>query len=58
MGFNKKIIGKSEIELIDSNLSFIKNFLKADVLFFENESVKNKFKEYEKKFVSKGSFIG
>lgn len=58
MGFNKKIIGKSEIELIDSNLNFIKNFLKADVLFFENESVKNKFKEYEKKFVSERSFIG
>jgi hypothetical protein len=58
MGFNKKIVGKSEIELIDSNLNFIKNFLKADVLFFENESVKNKFKEYEKKFVSERSFIG
>lgn len=50
MGFTKKIVGESEINSIESNLSEIKKFLKADSIIFLSNEVKNKFDTYEKKY--------
>ncbi len=50
MGFTKKIVGESEINSIESNLSEIKKFLNADSIIFLSNEVKNKFDTYEKKY--------
>jgi hypothetical protein len=40
MGFTKKIVGESEINSIESNLSEIKKFLNADSIIFLSNEVK------------------
>jgi hypothetical protein len=52
MGFTKKIVGESEINSIESNLSEIKKFLNADSIIFLSNEVKNKFDTYEKKYIT------
>jgi hypothetical protein len=52
MGFTKKIVGESEINSIESNLSEIKKFLNADSIIFLSNEVKNKFDTYEKKYIA------
>lgn len=50
MGFNKKIVGPKQIELIEQDLKNIKHLLRADCIIFETQESKEKFKIYEKKF--------
>ena len=52
MSFTKKIVGESEINSIESNLSEIKKFLNADSIIFLSNEVKNKFDTYEKKYIA------
>ena len=52
MGFNKKIVGEEQIDRIDKDLLSIRFYLKADCLIFLSNEVKQKFNEYEKKYIS------
>lgn len=50
MGFNKKIVGESQIEEIVTNPENIKYYINADVILFSSTQVETKFKEYEIQF--------
>ena len=50
MGFNKKILGDSQIQEIEMNPENIRYYLKADVILFSSKEIEIKFKEYEKQY--------
>jgi hypothetical protein len=50
MGFNKKILGDSQIREIEMNPENIRYYLKADVILFLSKEIEIKFKEYEKQY--------
>jgi hypothetical protein len=52
MGFNKKFVGKDDIERLEEDLMSIKIYLNSDCLIFSNSEISEKFKEYEKKYNS------
>jgi hypothetical protein len=52
MGFNKKIVGELQIDSICKNLNEIRYFLKSDCLLFTTNEVEQKFRTYEKKYIS------
>lgn len=52
MGFNKKIVGEIQISNICKNLNEIRYFLNSDCLLFVNNEIEQKFRTYEKKYIS------
>ena len=52
MGFNKKIVGELQISNICKNLKEIRYFLNSDCLLFVSKEVEQKFRIYEKKYIS------
>ena len=57
MGFNKKILGDSQIQEIEMNPENIRYYLKADVILFSSKEIEIKFKEYEKQYRTEWSSV-
>jgi hypothetical protein len=51
MGFNKKFVNEKIIEEIILNFKIIELYLNSDVLIFEDEKIKKKFKELRNEFI-------
>lgn len=56
MGFNKRIVGDKEIELLLNNIDNIKFFLKSDVLFFQTEDSYIKFNKIKDDYYKTTNF--
>lgn len=55
MSFNKKFVGKRQIDEIEFDIDRIYYYLLSDCLIFESEKISNQFREYEKKYKSNRS---
>ena len=50
MSFNKRFVGKKQIEEIEFDIDKVSYYILSDCLIFESQKISNQFKEYEKIF--------
>jgi len=55
MSFNKRFVGKKQIEEIEFDINKVSYYILSDCLIFESQKISNQFKEYEKIYKSNRS---
>jgi hypothetical protein len=55
MSFNKRFVGKKQIEEIEFDIDKVSYYILSDCLIFESQKISNQFKEYEKIYKSNRS---
>jgi len=55
MSFNKRFVGKKQIEEIEFDIDKVSYYILSDCLIFESQKISNQFKEYEKTYKSNRS---